>query len=196
MLPFSIPKLPPPNSATEALEAALQILAENGLSDATVSLTPGPGGSGTLAGARLHAKFPHRSLERMVQKKIAEQVAAHGMSASETSLSLANAEESGAALRLTCSLHTQVKAFGGTLPMRLQADLDFGDGRRLQLREPLVDVGSGIFSNIAAAMIRPTLQTLASNPILFEQITQTPVQITRLFAGTDALEVELLFLES
>jgi hypothetical protein len=176
---FAFPPLSaaPPTSVQEAVLQAKRLFSQAGLVDAELVVTQPPEAGESLRGACLEATIPAASLEAVAAKAAEALGASQGVKISHTRLSLQNG---GGSLSLELGLEVGVRVLGATVTLGLRGVAAGVGGEDIQCRELKLDAGSGLFSGMATAMIRPRLDALERHRFNLTQIAGVPVRLFRL----------------
>jgi hypothetical protein len=182
---FDIPSLAvsPPVSLEDALGQARRLLAAGGIPDAEVCVTQPPAAGEALRGGCMEVSIPLQSLENTLHRRIEALAAAQGVKVSGTRIQIENGGAGG--LSLTLSVEVDVRVFGATTTLKVRCLADAEDGESIALRNPQLDAGSGLFSGMASAMIRPYLEGAAGKKIELSRLTGVPVRVLRLECSTE-----------
>lgn len=177
---FDFPPLSvsPPASLDEALEQAKRLLVQAGVPDAEVRVTQPPAAGETLKGGALEASISLQSLEAALHKTAETLAAAQGVKVSRTRIQIENGTPGG--LSLAVSVEVDVRVFGRTTTLKVRCLADAADGESIGLHNPQLDPGSGLFSGMAGAMLRPYLEAAAGKKLELSLLTSVPVRVLRL----------------
>lgn len=176
----------PPASVEDAAEQARLLLAKTGIEDAEVSVTQPPSAGESLRGACLEVTIPLPSLETALRKAAEAQAAAHGVKISGTHVRFENGPAGELSLRIDASL--DVRVFGSTVTLRLGGLADAAGGEQIRFANLQLDAGSGLFSGMATALIRPYLDSVAGQPIDLTHMAGVPVRLLRMECPEDEPE--------
>jgi hypothetical protein len=155
LLPFPI-SLPgkKPDDVHEMIAQGNALLRGAGLPDARFELVAPPEAGAAFRGAELRLILPEKSLEEMIRREAVRQAAQHGAKVTAARLVWAGAGEKAVAL------DAQISAgmFLASVDLKLRAVLRAGDPDLLRVGELGFDAGSGMFANMARAVLEPHLK--------------------------------------
>jgi hypothetical protein len=176
----------PPASVEEALERARGLFAQAGIEGAEVTVTRPPLAGEPLKGACLEASLPVASLEAAVRKVAEAQAAAQGVKISRLQIRFQNGSEETLALQVHAEV--DVRAFGATMTLQIRGLADATGGESVQFRELQLDAGSGLFSGMATALIRPDLDSVGAQKVDLTRLAGVPVRLLRMECPADGPE--------
>lgn len=176
----------PPASVEEALERARLLLAQAGIEGAEVTVTQPPMADEPLKGACMEAFLPVASLEAAVRKVAEAQAAAQGVKISRVQIRFQNGSEETLALQINAEV--DVRVFGATMTLQIRGVADVTGGESVQFRNLQLDAGSGLFSGMATALIRPYLDSVGAQRLDLTQLAGVPVRLLRMECPADGPE--------
>jgi hypothetical protein len=161
----------------EALEQARRLLARAGIPDAEVCVTQPPAAGESVRGGCMEALIPLQSLENVLHKTVETLAGAQGVKISATRMRIKNGAPEG--LSLGIMVEVDVRVLGATTTLKVSCLADASDGEAIELRNPQLDAGAGLFSGMASAMLRPYLEAAAGKKIELSRLTGVPVRVLR-----------------
>jgi hypothetical protein len=190
IFPLLSTPIPLPTNAKEALDAAAHFLNALTLHEGEVFLDGPPAEHEPLRGTRVKVAIPIGALERILEK-IAHAIASeHGIRITTVRVT---ADQSGENC-LHIQARVETKIMGGTVPIFISGFLDAPEGLRLRVRDLAMPSSSGMFANMAAAIIRPRLAYWEGASVSLESVAGTPVFLDKLNSDNSALEAIYTFL--
>lgn len=190
IFPLLASPIPVPTSAQEAVETAAHFLKALNLQDGEVSLDTTPSEANTLRGTRVKVAIPMTALEQLLEK-IANAIGSdHGIRITGAKIT---ADQTGDnCLHLQARVETKI--MGGTVPILVSGFLDVPEGLHLRVRDLAMPSSSGMFANMAAAIIRPRLAYWEGASVSLERIAGTPLLLNQLSSDNAVVEALYTFL--
>lgn len=190
IFPLLASPIPVPTSAQEALETAAHFFKALNLQDGEVSLDASPVEPETLRGTRVRVTIPMTALEQLLEK-IANAIASdHGIRITGAKIT---ADQTGENC-LHIQARVETKIMGGTVPILVSGFLDAPEGLHLRVRDLAMPSSSGMFANMAAAIIRPRLAYWEGASVSLQKIAGTPLFLNQLGSDNSVLEALYTFL--
>ncbi len=190
IFPLLSNSIPPPTNAKEALSAASEFFNALNLDEGEVSLDDYPAEPEPLRGTRIKVAIPVGALEKLLEK-IANAIASeHGIRITKAAVT---ADQSGENC-LHIQARVETKIMGGTVPIFVSGFLDAPEGLRLRVRDLAMPSSSGMFANMAAAIIRPRLAYWEGASVSLEAVAGTPIFLNQLNSENSILEATYTFL--
>jgi len=190
IFPLLSNSIPTPTNAKEALSAASDFFHALNLNEGEVFLDASPAEPEPLRGTRIKVTIPIGALERLLEK-IANAIASeHGIRITNATVT---ADQSGENC-LHIQARVETKIMGGTVPIFVSGFLDTPEGLRLRVRDLAMPSSSGMFANMAAAIIRPRLAYWEGASVSLESVAGTPIFLNQLKSENSVLEAFYTFL--
>jgi hypothetical protein len=189
IFPLLSESMPPPTNAQEALDAATNFLKALNLEQSEVLLEAAPSEPEPLRGTRIKALIPIEALEKLLEK-IANAIGSdHGIRIAAATIT---ADQSGDNC-LHIQTRVETKIMGGTVPIFVSGFLDAPEGTRLRVRDLGMPSSSGMFANMAAAIVRPRLAYWEGASVSLESIAGTPLFLNHLASENSSLQAVYTF---
>ncbi len=134
----------------------------------------------------MEALLPLASLEAAVRRVAEAQAAAQGVKISRVQIRFQNGSEEALALQVNAEV--DVRVFGATMTLGIHGLADATGGESVQFRNLQLDAGSGLFSGMATALIRPYLDLVGAQRLDLTRLAGVPVRLLRMECPGDGPE--------